>query len=250
MRGYSATIPGGRPRGRRTRPARGRSRSADAWGGSRARRTTRALRPATKAYAVRRPVVRLASLTHASCRPSAASGTRAVIARAIQRDGTRTAGMTSQTSRDGIQTSWPRTETGLGSARRSATTKTPVSPAVADLQLRGQMPPASPRDDEPHEREGERDEPEVVARLGRVRAVLAMLEYPTRPVTEQEVSGRGKEKLEGTNAVHREVRGDTIEAGASSEPRDHREHRRRRGSHRGRRLPWPPTEWPLAGAAT
>src|SRR5439155_11289241 len=61
------------------------------------------------------------------CRPSAASGSRAAISSGSQRDGTRNAGSTCQSSFDGIETP----ATGLGSANRNPTTNAVTKPAVA-----------------------------------------------------------------------------------------------------------------------
>ncbi len=85
---------------------------------------------------------------------------------------------------------------------------------MADLRVAERCRRLRHADDEPRERERERDEPEVVPRLGRIRAVLPIVEDPARPVSEDEVSGRGKQKLEGSDAVHVEVVRDAMEAGA------------------------------------
>ena len=56
----------------------------------------------------------------------------------IQRDGTRKAGMSSQSTREGIQTSGPRTEIGLG-ARGGAPRRRRREPDGRSFQLRGQV---------------------------------------------------------------------------------------------------------------
>ena len=101
-------------------------------------------------------------------RPSAANGTRAVITTGIQRVGTRNAGVTSQRTREGAQM--------LGPEDRDRTRRGEHEPRQDDSResdgcgplLQGQRGAATPRDDEPDERECDREKAEVVPRLRRV----------------------------------------------------------------------------------
>src|SRR5439155_25168116 len=65
------------------------------------------------------------------CSASTKSGKREDINMKTQRDGTRNGGTTSKSRRDGIQSWWPNTATGLGRPRRNAATATEPRPTVA-----------------------------------------------------------------------------------------------------------------------
>ena len=202
-------------------------------------RNENVIAPTTSAicgHAVRAPV-RRPSAFQAACRPSAASGTSAVTSSAIQRDGTRNAGMSSHSTRvGGHVNSRPNTLSGVGRPKSSDVSTTPARPAVAIATRPESSPPAPPGDDEPAECERDGEEADVVLGLGRIRAVTAALVVRLEPVTDEQVLRGRDDELVRTEAEDREVADLALEpaarAHASGDACDRHQHRRGEGRAR------------------
>ena len=152
-------------------------------------------------------------------RPSAASGTRAAIASAVHRDGTLIAGMIPHISREGVGTRWP------GDAHRARDGEGERDDEHRDEP--GRAPPpfgasesAGERNSDPAHGERDREQPQVVVRLRRVRPVQAAVVKRSEPVSEHDVLRRRHDELERPKAVDREVARDAMEARSTTDPGD------------------------------
>ena len=187
------------------------------------------------------------------CNPNAASGISAVMSRGSQRDGTRNAGTTSQSRREGIGYRRAEDVDRARGRERKADQEGCDERAGHRPRIGREGCAAAKRDQEPCDRECKREQAEVVADLRRVRSVAVPTPERLERVAEQDVPRRGNDELDRVEAVEGKVSDSALQAGPGVRPgrnsRDAEKHdRRERECHRAQDQETPPPSRGQRGA--